>query len=177
MGWTRLCLRDRDSRGQLNIVAADEQWFMDQVVQATDENPFEIVWVAPDHDATISYIEDEVINLDLALIRGDDHAEVADIVREKVATVAREDALDFARGSDDPVKAAYIVAATGSSEFDSDAYEVLERIAGSEDATARRAAIVAVAYLEWPEFRALIERLAEDPDEIVRSTARPMLDS
>ena len=175
MPWTRMALRSRDERRKLNAVGSRAGWTMDEIVQAGPDRMFEIIWLTEDGETRISYIQDDILGLDLFVANGPDHAEAAELLREKADLISRKDALDFAEKAQegqDRVKAAYIIAATGSEAFDKRAFEVIERLSESDDPSVRHAAAIAMGYLGWEQFVPLLDRLADDDDENVRESAR-----
>jgi hypothetical protein len=175
-----MALRSADGRDQLDRVASRERWILDEVAKATKDRPFELVWLTDDEETSIHYIEDTVLALNCVLVRGEEVDEVVELIRADVETVPREEVLARGRRAEGTwlVNAAYLVAATASSDYDAEAFAIVERAAEAAEPDARRAAAVSMGYLEWPESRERLERLAhEDPDPDVRQTASTILEA
>jgi HEAT repeat protein len=82
-----------------------------------------------------------------------------------------------AKTRDDWIYVAYELAAAAPGDYDPRVVQVLERALESESPDVRRAAIIAMGYLEWPQLRPLLERVREkDPDPAVHNEARVMLE-
>lgn len=174
MRWTRLTLRSRDERGKLNAVGSQEGWVMDEIVHASKERMFEIVWLTGDGQTKVSYIQDDMLNLDLFFIIGQNHTKVAEKLQEKTDTISKEEALDFAKEAEGQylINAAYIIAATQGCEFDKQSFDILVQLAKAQSAPARQAVTIAAGYLGWEEFHPLLHTLAEDSDMNVRESAK-----
>jgi hypothetical protein len=178
--WRRLPLRRSDARGRLERLAGLKYWRFTEVVKRTDDRPFELVWVTEDEKVSIHYIEDFVLGLSYVLLRGPGLDDVADLISDEVETVPPDEVLDRGRKAEsaaDMVKAAYLVAAGASSEFDREAFAILERAMEHSDPEARKAGAVASGYVEWRQCRKPLAHLAmEDPDDEVKRTAKTVLD-
>lgn len=174
--WIRLALRNgTKGREQIEALAYDQDWFLDEVVQASDDAPFELVYLVGDGKTSVHYIQDEIIGLDYIFIRGDECEAIAELVRSRVDTIAVKDAIDFARNNTDRefvVNASYILGATGSSTFNQDVFDLLTGFLKHDVADARHGALLAIGYLEWPEFIPHFKPLFDDPDETVRDVAK-----
>lgn len=176
--WTRLALRNRDQRGVLNAVGNREHWTMDEFHQASDDRMFEIVWLDEDQQTRISYIQDDILGLDLFFAIGPKHADVAAKLQAKADIITCEEALEFARkasNTEERVQAAYIIAATSGCVFDEQAFAILESLAGTDDAPARHATAIAMGYVGWEECVPLLKKLADDKDPKVSASAKGTL--
>jgi HEAT repeat protein len=173
--WTRMALRNRDERGKLNSVGRQQDWTMAEVIQASDERMFEIIWLTKDEQTRISYIQDDILGLDLFFAIGPAQAEAAEKLQEKADIISHKDALDFAEKAStnqERIQAAYILAATASYMFNKRAFDILERLADSDDAPTRHAVAITIGYLGWDELVPLLGKLAKDENEKVRESAK-----
>jgi hypothetical protein len=175
MPWTRMALRSREERRKLNAVGSSNGWKMEDLIPAGEDRMFQSIWSTQDKETTISYFQDDILGHDLFFVQGPDHEEAAEKLREKADVISRKEALDFAekaKEGQDLIDAAYIIAATGTEEFDKRAFEVIERLSESEEGPVRHAAALAMGYLGWEQFVPLLGRLADDEDTSVRESAR-----
>jgi hypothetical protein len=137
----------------------------------------ELIYRAGSEGATtVHYIEDSYVKVRYALTRGPQ----ADAVAEEVIGV-------FAHIPDDSVKEAaedetagpqhmvgWMLSATvlGDQAGHEWLHALIEKRLAHENSGVRRAALIAATWLEWPDFRATIERMAkEDPAGDVRAEA------
>ena len=65
-----MALRSRDERRKLNAVGSRAGWTMDEIVQADADRMFEIIWLTGDGETRISYVQDDILGLDLYPSRG-----------------------------------------------------------------------------------------------------------
>lgn len=176
--WTRLVTRDEDRQDAIERVASEQYWILDEVVQRSAERPFEMVWITEDEEVSIHFVDDFVLGLPYVLVRGEHKDEVVALLHDELDTVDRAEVLDrglAAKSDDDLVMAVYLVAASASSSFDPELFEVVARAASADAPPARAAAAVALGYVEWPEGEEVLERLAADEAPEVAEVAAGVL--
>jgi hypothetical protein len=166
------------SRDDATHVAWSHGWQYHDMFLADGERPFEKVWLTDDRSTSIHWIEDPVLELSYLAVNGERCDEIADALRADLDTFDREDLramIERAHEWFDFLLALHHVAAAAPSVFDPELYAWFERGFTHEEPDVRKMAAILTAYPGWPEFRAPLEQLLEDPDEEVREVAGQIL--
>ena len=177
----RLVLRDALDMKKIDSLAWDESWRIYNLVQASDKQPWEKIWLAKDDRVEIHLIKDHLIEVDYFLVRSRSVP-----VEPYVRVIADNFAVDtlkwlIARAGkgerrEERLEAMYRMAVAAGDRVNDGVVAVIEDAFRSSDPEIRHGAIVAVGYIEWPEMRPVLEAAAEDDDADVRSDARLMLE-
>ena len=177
----RLGLKEEHPRDAVDTLAYDEQWYLEDSQERTAKTPYEVVWrLQKTSDTRIHYVEDHVITLAYLIIVGPRARQVAEVARRRLKVFTVDEILEEAgraKSRDDWIYVVYELAAAAPAEPDPRIVQVLERALEHDDRDVRRAAMVAMAYMEWKELRPLLERVNEkDPDPGVKKMARVTLE-
>ena len=125
---------------------------------------------------TIHYVEDSYIKVRYAVVRGPQADPFAEDLMERVAYAPVEVVLEAAEDESEGLQhvISWMLSATALADQAGHArlVRLIEARLRHGNAAVRRVALVAATWLEWPDFRATVERLAsDDPDQDVRSQA------
>lgn len=165
----------RDAFGRTAVALG---WLPHDVVQRSDEAPYEEIWVAAD-DTVVHYIEDELIGVSYLVVRGEREIAVAQDVADGVGTVGAADAAAMVRSattSADRLRGLAYVAAIAPAERDDELLRALSETLGDADPEVRRGAVFACTYPSWPELDAVLERVStDDPLPELRQVAAQTL--
>ena len=157
--------------------AAHMGWELVKEYPASEDNTHEQIYRAgQDGTSTVHYIEDQFVKVRYALTRGPESEALAEQVRsilphgpdDRVLAAAEDD------GEDLQYMVSWMLSATvlGDQAGHDRLRALIEKRLAHENPAVRRVALLAASWLEWPDFRASIERMAEDdPDEDVRREA------
>lgn len=172
----RVVLRPEVTLDDIEEAALDLDWLFLRNWPASEERPYEDLWVDRDEQTSIHYIDDHLVSVQYLLISGPDARTVETEAREALSTCGPADATNawqHASTRAERVEAVYLLAlATDPADYTS-AAELLRAAASDGDPEVRRAVILAATYVGWPELRAVLAELEErDPDESVRRDAR-----
>lgn len=133
------------------------------------------MWASHDTNTSVHYIEDNFINLDYVMVLGENYKLVAPLITEHVRVVPRSEVIQYAKDAQTWEEMAYAVegvAATASSEFDTELFGIIGRAIHHDNEEVRHAALRAIAYVEWHECANLIlELAAHDPNNEIKSNA------
>jgi hypothetical protein len=175
MPHTRVVLKGETAKESFAELAYSQDWVIDEIGTASDEEPYEEVWITPEGGSELHLIEDHLIGLAYVDILGRHRGKLAALIRSRLDTYSKEEIIDAARSAGNPrelARAVRLAGAVATEGFDQDLFEIFLRAFGSEDPQTRIAAIIAAGYAEWREFIPLIEPLARnDPNQTVRETA------
>jgi hypothetical protein len=175
MPHTRVVLRGKAAKEDFAELAYFQDWVIDEIVPASDEEPYEEVWITTDGNTEAHLIDDHLIGLVYVDVVGQHRDNVVALIRSRLDNYSREEVIDAARSAGDPQELDRVVRLAGAvatEGFDKDLFEIFRRALESEDPQTRIAAIITAGYTEWHEFIPLIGRLARgDPDQVVRDTA------
>lgn len=166
---------------QIESLAKELHWELWESTPKTSDTHFEIMWADRATNTSIHYHEDDFIGINYLMVLGENYEKVATHIREHVDVVPRSEVIEFATKAQtdkDLAWAAEGVACTASSIFDKELFTIIERAANSHDKETRYAALTAIGYVEWPECRNLLERIAaHDEDEQNRHNAQKLLET
>ncbi|MFI7434111.1 hypothetical protein [Micromonospora haikouensis] len=169
----RIVLKPNVGLPDVEEAAFDLQWLLVRHWDASDERPYEDVWVDANEAGSIHYLDDHMVDLRYLTFRGPNSAQNADDARAALATYSSEEALSVfvsAQTVDERVQAVYL-AALGATQHRPAVSSILEEAVEDDQVAVRHAVAVAIAYLGWPSLGGLLERLRHDADESVRSGA------
>lgn len=147
-----------------------------------DRLAYEEVWVTPNADAPIAavnYVEDPISNLRYLVVSGSDvpgaASGFAGLLPIYTSDELLHDAL-HATAHNDQVRAINRLA-IGFAEFDPNVFVIIGTFATkAENPLLREAAVNAIGFRAWPEFREGLKVIAaEDPAENVRRRASMLL--
>lgn len=179
----RLVLKGDVSREEVDQAARTLDWLWWQDVDRTAERPRETIWVTPDHESRVHYIEDFLIGLNYLLFEGPRADELASAALElpTLSVYPHDEVVAIGRVADSRdglIQAVYLAGVAGlPGRPDDELLEVFRKCFASDDDDVRHAAIAATGYAGWPQLVDELERLVgSDPDEGVRRDAQLMLD-
>ena len=179
-GKIRLLLKDSMSKSNVYKLSVIRDWLWLERVPQSDSNPYEEIWVKDVYDdqTSIHYLEDHWIDLRYLVARGPDAEEVAQQILSSLEIV---DAQEVLRSSpidlEAEIKAVYQIGILAPQAFTQNFFEYLESKLTSKEVSIRKAAIIAVAYIGWSEFKPIVRVLKEsDPEPEIREDASRLLD-
>jgi hypothetical protein len=166
------------SRDEVTELGWDLDWVFEDLVGG-DGQPEEKIWLTEDERSSIHFIEDHVLNVNYIAVEGEKKEKIAAQIRARLRALDMDDLerlFDEAEDADDWIAAIYRVAASTSGTCDAELLSFYRRALEHDDPEVRRAAIYAMAYPAWKEFRPILEETkAKDPDPRVRDYAAEML--
>jgi hypothetical protein len=131
---------------------------------------------------TVHYIEDSYIKVRYALTRGPQADAVATEVTEYFGHIPDDSVLEAAEDESEGPQylVGWLMSATalGDQAGHERLRALIEKRLAHENSGVRRAALISASWLEWPDFRATVERMAkEDPAKDVREDAANLAES
>jgi hypothetical protein len=176
----RFLLKESVSEDEIYTAALNNDWLWWDKTLSSEDNPYEVVWITDDEQKTIHYIEDHLINLRYLVAQGNDVEQLVEQIHSSLATYNKEEIrqlVEKATTRDEQVSAIYQVGIAAYQDYDSDFFELFKIGLSNPDAEVRKAAILAVGYVGWSEFREILQHLkTDDPDLTVRERASIMLE-
>jgi hypothetical protein len=147
--------------------AQEAGWQLTHKHPESESNTLEHIYRAgKDGESTVHYIEDQFVKVRYALARGPDASALAKTITDL-----------FPHGPDDRVLAAaeddsqspqysvdWLMSATvlGNQAGHARLRKLIEKRLAHENPGVRRAALIAVSWLEWPDFRSTVDRMAKE---------------
>jgi hypothetical protein len=158
--------------------AAEEAgWKLIAENEETKSSPYELIYRTDEKGKTTAhYVDDRFIMVRYAAARGPKKAAVAADIEELLDYVRDADALEEAERDREDLQEMVDWLMTVTALRDQAGHERLAKLVEKRLAHAhsaiRRAALLAASWLEWPDFRKTVERMAkDDPDKDVRRDA------
>jgi hypothetical protein len=173
----RIPLRREATIDDLDRLAWKDDWSLQQVIQATDDNPYESVWLTDD-GVEVHFVDDHLIDVPYLVLEGAGAAALTESLRPRLPLVGADDVLRMDRqaGNDDERVSAVLVAGVLIGPHSpAELVAVVERGLRSPSPDVRYAALMAAGYAERRELRPALEALLDDEDESIREDAEGML--
>lgn len=157
-------------------------WPLVAELPATNGSNYEQVYALGERGETKAYyVEDHFVRVRYVVTRGPEARAVADGVRYAFAHADTERLLEAAEEDGDlQTMVDWLMSSTvlGDHAGHERLRALVERRLAHPSSAVRRAALISVSWLEWPDFRRTVERLAgEDPHEDVRLDASSLAES
>ena len=162
---------------------ADEiGWTLLNEYEAGKDTTYELVYRATaDGNNQVNYVEDQFLRVRYALARGSDADEVAADIAQLFPHFDSEDVLAWAEEEDElQVMVNWLLSATvlGEQAGHERMRKLVEKRLAHENSAVRRTALISASWLEWPDFRKTVEKMAkEDPAKDVREDAGNLAES
>ena len=176
----RFPLKELVSENEIYTAALRHDWLWWDKTLANEDNPYEVVWITDDEKNTIHYIDDHLINLRYLVVQGEAVDEIAKQIHSSLATYTREEirqTVEEATTRDQYIHAIYQVGIAAPQDYDPELFEWFKIGLSNPDAKVRKATILAIGYVGWLEFRAVLQELkTNDPDQSVRQRASILLE-
>lgn len=172
---TRVVLRPEVTVDDIEEAALDLDWLLVRNWPASDERPYEDMYVDRDEETVIHYLDDNLVGLRYLVIKGPDADTIERDARELLPTYRPDDATKAwttAATLEQKTQAVHLLALATDPKERASAVEALQSAAADPDPRVRRAVILASTYVGWPELRTLLSALAEDSDESVHRDAQ-----
>lgn len=166
-----LCRSPQDEA--VEELASEQGW--QRVEEVTEEGVRQVLWaVAP--GISLTYTEDPVSHNAFAVLASEDRGtfeQVLDLIQDELMPWSRRALLISIDDARDALARARAVirAGMGAPEhFDEDFFNCIQEPFGSPEIWVREAAVRATAYSPWPQYRPLLENMAQsDPEEKLRN--------
>ncbi|MDA0182772.1 hypothetical protein OJ997_20840 [Solirubrobacter phytolaccae] len=177
---TRVALSPDVTRDDVETAAWVMDFFIDHRTDGDKDTPREDVWRTIDEKTWLHEVEDPVTGLRFLVVRGEDRDKHVRRIRKELDTVTHTEALKALKAAssrDDKLEALYQTGIAAPEEPNQRVVSALTKaLEGEDDYHLRQAALIAIAYTSWPDFKAAVKTAAEDDEsEAVRSTAHGML--
>lgn len=174
----RMLLKDPFSDSDANRVIS-RYWHAWDYIDATDTNPFEVIWGDPKKNIFVHYFDDQFVDARYMLVRGDDLERATRLVQEScpVLSVADLKSEVSRAGSDEEAARAITRLGVGMGTFEGEGAQMFERALASPSPRVRRAALLGMAYASWPEFEPLLTSFIQgEAEEKLRAQAGRLLE-
>lgn len=157
-----VAVKDTVGRDDANLVALIHGWELANEVAATERTPYQKIWTTGGGSTSVLYVEDALLGLRYFQIRGEEPERVVKQLKDALEVYDEGELagmLGEGREPREAVRALHVAAVTAPSAYDEGYFELFEKGFAHPEAEVRRAAVFAVAYVGWREFRAPLERL------------------
>lgn len=157
----RLLLDDFTSLEQ--VASLFENLGLEAVDSRNTHQALEILWWESNDSRLVRYIEDRLLSVRYLLLEGDHPERLEDELTKQLSFVKRADILrdlTLAVKREEWIIALYRLAAFASASFDKELFEYFERAFVHPEPDVRFAAVFAMTYPGWREFRPILERLS-----------------
>lgn len=175
----RAPLKPGVTRANAKAVAWNFNWLLDNVLNETDERPYEVVYTSNDPDTQVHYIEDSFIGIHYFLAVGPSADRVVEAVADEVDVYDWDDVNDLYVVGGPPsesVQAVHVAGLLAPTDFDDDVFGFFRRAAEDDREDVRLAVVVASGYVGWDALRDVLQSLAEDSSERIRKNAELMIE-
>jgi hypothetical protein len=143
-----------------------------------DKDRFEEVWLTPDEQHAIHFIDDPITGTHHIWARGSNLKKILFVLHSWLPAYEPEELLQMALEADNPDEAidALFRIAVAFPTFHEAALGIFQHYLSHPSTLIRKATVQAIAYRAWPEGMSLLEKVAdEDLDEEVRGFSKKLL--
>jgi hypothetical protein len=158
-------------------------WELVEERKESESSNYEQIYRAgADGKSTVHYVADQFVKVRYALARGPDAERLAtrikklfDFEPDRSLLAAAEKERDDLQDMVDGLMSATVL---GDQAGHARLAKLVEKRLAHENSAVRRAALISVSWLEWPDFRKTVEHMAkEDPAKDVREAAGNLAES
>jgi hypothetical protein len=142
----------------------------------THDGPLEIIWLSPERETGIHWIEDDTMMVRYLVVEGPAAEPTAAFIRDEMDVFDTSSFVEYFAGLDDEIDVMNAVRMLGvhcaRSPFEPNLYPLFRDALAHPVPLVRRIAMLAVAVVRWPEFEPLLAHLStNDLDADVRDEA------
>jgi hypothetical protein len=171
-----------ERREKFSLVAWQNDWEICNIQKRGENTPYIMSYMTPDEKTGINYIENYVFDVPHIAIRGENQEQVAEILKASIDFYNINELKDFIHSASEDdtqlARAIYLLGVAVGKTFDADCFGIFELCLAHRAANVRRAAMLSVAGVGWPEFRPLLEHIRDnDSDPELRKYANTTLES
>jgi hypothetical protein len=171
-----------ERRERFSLVAWQNDWEIYNIQKRGENTPYTMSYMTPDEKTGINYIENYVFDIPYIAIRGENQEQVAEILRASIDFYNIDELQDFIHSApeDDTQlsRAIYLLGVAVGKASDVSYFDSFELCLAHPASNVRRAAMLSVAGVGWPEFRPLLEHIRDnDSDPELRNYANTTLES
>jgi HEAT repeats len=177
-------VKDADIRQEeLSTIAWQHDWELCKIEKRGEHNPFLKAWLTQNEETGITYIENHLVNVPYIVIRGKNQEQVAKALSASFCFYDVDKLCNFIHS--DPKDKSQLARAiclfgiaVGEEKFNANYFSCFEFCLSHPNSDVRRAAMLAVSGVGWPEFKSILERIRDnDPDLELRNYATTTLES
>lgn len=154
-------------------------WLEHEFHPATPSSPEEHIWLTEDQRAGVHWLKDGILGLEYVAVTGEEHDAVVDLLTRELPCYTVQEIRAMCNKTVpwyDEVPIINMVAVGGPPVFDDAVFGLIARSMEHEQSAVRNAAIVACAYLGWPQLRPLLLAARDrDPEPELRTLASQLL--
>lgn len=165
----------------IDAFAEQQGWTLSDVFPASAESPYEKVWVTPEGEGGVHFVEDHRTGVNYLTALGDQADPMLDRLEQGLHMLTLPELRDEFDNAVTPNQALMAVVRAGVSappEADPGYLKLLVDGMHHESPDVRLLAVTAAGYPSWPELREpLTEVISSDEDEDVRETAEDLLEA
>lgn len=175
----RLVLDSSVTEEKFYPIAKIQGWLWWKTIEEMKDHPREVIFATLDKKTSVHFVDDSYLETRFLIFRGAEASAAHARALEVVAHRPDEEVLEAAKAAAGEARADSLLAlAAIAAQLDRGRVVEAFRVAAlAREPMVRRAAIVAMGYMGWPELRELAEAMAaSDPDQGIREDASALLE-
>jgi hypothetical protein len=177
----RIVLKESVSNDDIDRLAWQQNWELYDLLPRTEKAPLTKIWITPDEQTGIHYIEDFYISVRYLLLRGNDIEKIAEKIQASLDTYSLEELhqkVGEVKDKNECIAVILRLGAATTQNYDPRIFQDFKTLMSHPHPDVREAAMFATTYAGWREFREALQHLKEhDPEPTVRKFARTTLES
>jgi hypothetical protein len=173
----RLVLKPDTSDEDVSRLAGREDWLLSAVNPGDEDQAFEKIWEAD--GGSVHFLINPVTEVRYLTTRGDRAGELLETIRSGLPVYSLDELhhdVDHTQDKWERVEAVHRLGFGAPVTADEKTLQRFDAAFGDAEPELRLAAALASYYAGWPELKARLERLTEDPEDDVRESAEEILD-
>lgn len=167
-------------RAEIEQLADSLSWIHYRTTEASEQTPYEAIWMAPESGAAIHWIEDHLIHVDYLLLQGPDIDPSINALKSRLALHTADslrETFDETRDAPALLDALYDLGVHCSGQFDPELFALFRWTLHDPDPLVRRVSLLAASMTNWSEFIPLLDYVRNhDREELVRLEAQTVFE-
>lgn len=175
----KLVLKPTSGEEDVRLIAMIHDWELRRDIPADPTTPRQLLWVLPDGETSLTYVEDTLLQSRYLMPAGPAEAEAEQRIRAGLEVYDPSDLRRLLLPDLDASEALRLIAAAAlmaPDDFDQEHFDLFAQALRHPEADVRRAAVFAITYVPWRQFRDLLADLPSR-DPAVATDAQVVLSS
>ena len=167
----KLVLKPTSEETDLKLIASLKGWQLLRENPAEPAIPHQILWTTPDGATTIIYVEDQLLQTRYLTISGPEEQAIAKQLEAGLEAYSLDDLSRLSSPDLAPPEAVVLVNAAAlkaPQEYDAELFELISKALQHPAVEVRRAAVFAITYVPWRQFRNVLSQLGNTDPALAR---------
>ena len=176
----RLVLRPPIAVERFTAVAYVLGWMWWDTIEESDDGPCETIFLTRDNKTSIHFVDDSFTATCFLVFKGEEPEKAFETAEQRFPSHSEDDIVTAAREAEETetrIRGILALAVIASQADRSAVVDIVRAASVDSEPMVRRASIVAMSYVGWPEFRAVAADMQRsDADPEIREDAAALVE-